>query len=166
MKTMYNQASLDYRRVLMPQQQFQAALNKGMPPQQAMKAAYPGAGGGGGGAPTAQRGVPQAAQGGAIEQIKSEARRLVERAKHLGGEAVSEVQKIISAGAAQPGGQLPGTPRGRVAGPPQLAGGRPGMGGVAGMGGAPGIPKPPMGGPPGGGMPGAGMPPRRPPGMI
>ena len=48
----------------MPQQQFQAALNKGMPPQQAMKAAYPGAGGGGGGAPTAQRGVPQAAQGG------------------------------------------------------------------------------------------------------
>ena len=151
MKTRYNQASLDYRRVLMPQQQYQAGLNKGMNPQQAMRAAYPGTGGG---APMTQRGAPQAAQGSAIEQIKSEARRLVERAKQLGGEAVSEVQKIISAGAAQPGGQLPGTPRGRVAGPPQLAGGRPGMGGVAGMGGAPGIPKPPMGVPPGGGIPG------------
>ena len=156
----------------MPQQQYQAALNKGMPPQQAMKAAYPQGGPPGGAgplrsSPPGRPGGPNPPmQGGAIEQIKLEARRLVERAKQLGGEAVSEVQKIISAGAAQPGGQLPGTPRGRVPGPPQLAGGRPGMGGAPPMGGPPGIPKPPMGGPPGGGMPGGGMPQRRPPGMM
>ncbi len=155
----YNHASLDYRRVLMPQQPFQAGLNKGMPPQQAMKAAYPGQAGPTGSAPTARPGGPNPAAGaagpggGAIEQLKAEARRLMARAKQMGQDAVSEVQKIITAGGGE-GGRPMNTPAGRIPTPPQLAGGpRPGMGG------------PPVGGasPMGGGMRPPGIPQRRPP---
>ncbi len=170
----YNHASLDYRRVLMPQQQFQAGLNKGMPPQQAMKAAYPGQAGPTGSAPTARPGGPNPAAGaagpggGAIEQLKAEARRLMARAKQMGQDAVSEVQKIITTGGGE-GGRPMNTPAGRIPTPPQLVGGprpgmgRPGMGGP-GMGG-PGMGGPPVGGasPMGGGMRPPGMPQRRPP---
>jgi len=163
MKTRYNHASLDYRRVLMPQQQYQAALAKGMPPQQAMKAAYPGQAGPPGSTPTARPGGPNPAAGaagpggGAIEQLKAEARRLMTRAKQMGQDAVSEVQKIITAGGGESGRPM-NTPAGRIPTPPQLAGGpRPGMGGP-GMGGPPGVAMPS-----GGGMRPPGMPQRRPP---
>lgn len=155
----YNHASLDYRRVLMPQQPFQAGLNKGMPPQQAMRAAYPGQAGPTGSAPTARPYGPNPAAGaagpggGAIEQLKAEARRLMARAKQMGQDAVSEVQKIITTGGGE-GGRPMNTPAGRIPTPPQLAGGpRPGMGG------------PPVGGasPMGGGMRPPGIPQRRPP---
>lgn len=158
MKTRYNHASLDYRRILMPQQQYQAALNKGMPPQQAMKAAYPSGGPSGPGmagkasaagiprpgAPQAMRpsGTPGQGGGQAEAQLMSMVNRIAQVAKQLGPDVVQKVKAALDSalGGGAPGGSAmaAGGPSRRIPTPPQM----------------------------GGGAPGGGMPGRKPPGMI
>ena len=169
MKIRYNHASLDYRRVIMPQEQFQAALNKGMNPQQAMKAAYPGAGGAGpmGSTSTVRapgRSVPnpsqqglmspptQANKTGAAQNFLSAFQRMLPQAQQLGllPQVLTMVQQFIGAGKPQ---QVAGISRPPTAGPPSTGGMRQGPPGTT-MAAGGGIPR--------GGMAGGGMPPRRP----
>ena len=166
----------------MPQQQYLANVQKGMPPGQAMKAAYPGGANPGGGNPgpgqaTAARppmpgmappGPPGQQQGGArgsaVQQVLSAGQRLIQMASQLG--ILDQLKQMIAQADKGPGrGMAAGPPGGGPPRPPMGAGGPPG-GGMAG-----GAPRPPMGGgmagrPPMGGPPGGGMPQRKPPGMM